>query len=299
MPIIRNEVPTDYVYRMDKNLRHIHLSEFGRLPPGAGRGDFVGLVSALREIGYNGSLGGNCMFVGASGHQNSPFTSSGGCTLRRIWRPSTEEVKANLATEPLTLGLAARLFYDYCMIRQAVRSDAVIAVPLILQAIGHIAFVLSGTTDGQETASILNDFFRQEDNRISYQNTLVLEEDGELVGVAIFYDGAKARELDAPLEHAAVKKSGHSNYCIPTEPEASEFYLDTLSVSPRCQGKRYGSLLIETGCDQARKLGHLRMALLVEVDNAAAKRLYERLGFRADYTKWITGQEYFHMVRSL
>ena len=52
----RNEVPTDYVYRMGKNLRHIHLSEFGRLPPGAGRGDFVGLISALREIGYEGYL---------------------------------------------------------------------------------------------------------------------------------------------------------------------------------------------------------------------------------------------------
>ncbi|HEY0790354.1 MAG TPA: sugar phosphate isomerase/epimerase [Chthoniobacterales bacterium] len=52
----RNEVPTDYVYRMGKNLRHVHLSEFGRLPPGAGRGDFVGLVSALREVGYDGYL---------------------------------------------------------------------------------------------------------------------------------------------------------------------------------------------------------------------------------------------------
>ena len=67
------------------------------------------------------------------------------------------------------------------MIRQAVRSDAVKAVPLILQAIGHIAFVLTGTTDGQETASILNDFFGQEDTRISYQNALVMEEEGELV----------------------------------------------------------------------------------------------------------------------
>src|SRR6516225_8177322 len=172
------------------------------------------------------------------------------------------------------------------MIRQAVWSDAPAAVPLILQAIGHIAFILSGTGDGQETASVLNDFFRQKDNRISYQNTLVLEEDGELVGVAIFYDGAEAN------------KSGHSDYCIPTEPEASEFYLDTLSVSPRCQGKGYGSLLIEAGCDEARKLGHLRMALLVEVDHAAAIRLYERVGFRTNGMKWIAGQEYFHMVRS-
>jgi GNAT superfamily N-acetyltransferase len=34
-----------------------------------------------------------------------------------------------------------------------------------------------------------------------------------------------------------------------------EFYLDTLSVSPRCQGKGYGHQLIEAWCDRARKLG--------------------------------------------
>ena len=203
------------------------------------------------------------------------------------------------ATEPFTLALPSRLFYDRRMIRQAVASDAVRAVPLILQAIGHIAFVLTGTTDSEEAASVLNDFFGQEDNRISYQNALVMEEQGEVVGVAIFYDGAKARELDAPLERAAAKKSGDSNYSIPTEPEASEFYLDALSVSPRCQGKGYGRKLIEAGYNRARKLGHHRIALLVEVDNAAAKPLYERVGFCTDYTKWIAGQEYFHVVRSL
>ena len=62
--------------------------------------------------------------------------------------------------------------------------------------------------------------------------------------MAIFYDGAKARELDVPLERAAAKKSGDSNYSIPTEPEASEIYLDTLSVSPASQGKGYGRRLI-------------------------------------------------------
>jgi ribosomal protein S18 acetylase RimI-like enzyme len=117
--------------------------------------------------------------------------------------------------------------------------------------------------------------------------------------VAIFYDGAKARELDAPLERAAANKSGDPDYRIPTEPEASEFYLDTLSVSPRCQGKGYGRKLIEEGCDRARKGGHLRVALLVELDNTAAKRLYERLGFRTDSTRQIAGQEYLHMVRNL
>ena len=110
------------------------------------------------------------------------------------------------------------------VIRHAVRGDAAKAVPLILQAIGSIAYVMTGATDAEEAASILTDFFEREQNRVSYENALVLEEDGELVGLVIFYDGAG----------------------VP-----------------------------------------------------GPKRLYERLGFRVDYTKWIAGQEYFHMVREL
>jgi protein FrlC len=52
----RNEVPTDYVYRMGKDLRYVHISDVDRLPPGQGRGDFVGLVQALNDIGYDGFL---------------------------------------------------------------------------------------------------------------------------------------------------------------------------------------------------------------------------------------------------
>jgi fructoselysine 3-epimerase len=52
----RNEVPTDYVYRMGKDLRYVHISDVDRLPPGQGRGDFIGLVQALEDIGYDGFL---------------------------------------------------------------------------------------------------------------------------------------------------------------------------------------------------------------------------------------------------
>jgi GNAT superfamily N-acetyltransferase len=117
-----------------------------------------------------------------------------------------------------------------------VPGDAPNAVPLILQAIGSIAFVLTGTTDPEEASSILSDFFGQEQHRVSYENALVLEEDGKLV---------------------------------------------------------------EAACDHARRLGHRRIALLVEADSPGPRRLYERLGFRVDYTKRIAGQEYFHMVRNL
>ena len=52
----RSEVSTDYVYQMGQNLHHLHLSDTDRLPPGAGRGDFVSLVAALKEIDFKGYL---------------------------------------------------------------------------------------------------------------------------------------------------------------------------------------------------------------------------------------------------
>lgn len=54
--LYRNEVPTDYARRMGKHLGYVHLAELDRLAPGQGRCDFVGLVAALKEVGYDGYL---------------------------------------------------------------------------------------------------------------------------------------------------------------------------------------------------------------------------------------------------
>jgi ribosomal protein S18 acetylase RimI-like enzyme len=206
------------------------------------------------------------------------------------------------------------------VIRPAVPSDASEAVPLILNAIGSIAFVLTGTTDRKEAEFILDQFFGQKGNRVSYENALVLEDSSversrndlpergrqgflersrEVVGVALVYDGSIARILDEPLEKAAIQKSGLSDYRIPTEAEPSEFYLDTVSIDPNCQGRGFGRDLIEASCEHARKLGHNRIGLLVDIGNSRAMRLYERLEFRVAGRKQIAGDEYFHMIRNL
>jgi protein FrlC len=52
----RNEAPTDYVSRMGDLLHYVHLSDVDRLPPGQGRGDFVGLIEALKDTDYDGFL---------------------------------------------------------------------------------------------------------------------------------------------------------------------------------------------------------------------------------------------------
>src|SRR3984893_18537109 len=190
--------------------------------------------------------------------------------------------------------------------RRSVPGDAPRAVPLILQAIGSIAFVLAGTYNREDADRILDEFFGGKDTLVSYQNTLVMEgEEGvvdgtrKVVGVELIYDGSIARALDEPLEKAAIQRLGLSDYCIPTEAEPSEFYLDTISVDPKCQGRGFGRDLIEASCEQALRLERDRIGLLVDIENSGAKRLYERLEFRTQGRKQIAGYEYFHMVRDL
>ena len=148
------------------------------------------------------------------------------------------------------------------MIRSAVPEDAPEAIPLIVEAIGSIALVLTGTQVLREAIPILKQFFREPANRVSYENALVLEDSEaiagpirKIVGVTVSYDGSVARKLDEPLEKAASLQSGLSDYQIPTEAEPDEFYLDTVSVDPGCQGRGFGRQLIEAVYERGRQLG--------------------------------------------
>lgn len=55
--IYRNEVSTDYVYRMGNDLSHVHLADAGRAAPSdAGVADYRALVRALKATGFDGYL---------------------------------------------------------------------------------------------------------------------------------------------------------------------------------------------------------------------------------------------------
>jgi protein FrlC len=54
--LYRNEVSSDYVYRMKDKLHHVHISDIDRLPPGQGSCNFDTVLKALKEIDYQGYL---------------------------------------------------------------------------------------------------------------------------------------------------------------------------------------------------------------------------------------------------
>lgn len=54
--LYRNEVPTDYVHRLGRDLTHIHLADVNREPPGSGVVDYRSLLDALKTEGFEGYL---------------------------------------------------------------------------------------------------------------------------------------------------------------------------------------------------------------------------------------------------
>lgn len=130
----------------------------------------------------------------------------------------------------------------------------------------------------------------------SYENTIVAEIDGRVVGAMCAYDGADYQRLKQPIVDTLGKDSG---FAALKETEAGEFYLDSVGVLPEYRGRGIASLLFEAQCQRAALLGHKVAGLIVDEDKPKAEALYKRLGFRHIGNRDFFGHRMKHMVRNL
>jgi ribosomal protein S18 acetylase RimI-like enzyme len=182
------------------------------------------------------------------------------------------------------------------MIRPAKPTDAEEVVPLIIQAMGKLANKLTNVKDGELIDQLFKYFFQQPGNQYSYENTLVFEEEGKVLGSINAYDGGKLLELRKPFLNYVAEHYHANDLHQGTETENGEFYLDSISVHPSAQGKGIGKQLIRAGIDWAKKLGHHTVGLLVEQNNENALKLYQKMGFVIQNEKQFMDGLYHHMV---
>ena len=130
----------------------------------------------------------------------------------------------------------------------------------------------------------------------SYENTVVAEIDGRIIGAMCAYDGADYQKLKQPIVDTLGNDSGFADLM---ETEAGEFYLDSVGVMPEYRGRGIASLLFEAQCKRAASLGHKVAGLIVDKDKPKAEALYTRLGFKYIDDKDFFGHTMRHMVRQL
>ena len=178
---------------------------------------------------------------------------------------------------------------DSIQIRPAQPADAEIAAALLYSAYTHthITFPLR-----EEHASgfieRLQQFFRQDGNRFSYQNIQVAERNSEVVGLVLSFGGR-----DEPRLNTA------TGIGLEQEAQDDEWYVDALAVFSNWGRKGIGKALLYSAEQQARQHHYPKMALNVAEGNQEAFDLYTYLGYVVTKQTLLYQRPHLRMVKTL
>ena len=185
------------------------------------------------------------------------------------------------------------------MLRPAKKEDAPFISRLLYDALHDIAHQLTGQDHEIDALNVLEKFFVQEEGRLSYQQIIVKEVDGVVGGAVVSYGGSDANLLDQPIVDYLRQLKNDSSIVLDKEADEDEYYIDTLSVSPKYGRRGIGTELMLAVESEARKRQFSKIALAVIKDNIGAYSLYQRSGFKVDKEIPINGHLYYHMVKML
>ena len=181
-------------------------------------------------------------------------------------------------------------------LRKANKEDAAQIAELFMLAWPVEEILESNGISYDELHDSITSAAASEETIYSYENTIVAEIEGKVVGAMCAYDGADYQKFKQPRVDALGPDCGFAQL---RETEEGEFYLDSVGVVPEYRGRGIASRLFEAQCERAVSLGHKVAGLIVDEDKPQAEALYIRLGFRYIGDKDFFGHKMKHMVRNL
>lgn len=165
------------------------------------------------------------------------------------------------------------------IIRKAVHSDSKYIAPLLLLAMEDIIYKYMGKEDHDSALELVSYFTAKNDNQYSYKNCFVAESDKEIIGAVNIYNGAKLKKFRAPIIEY-VRNNFNPDFDLEDETEGGEYYIDSLGINPKYQGKGIGSQILQFLIEKYVHENKNVLGLLVEEGNPNAKKLYLKLGFK-------------------
>lgn len=177
-------------------------------------------------------------------------------------------------------------------LRPARATDVAAATPLIFSAgPGAFNFVFSHRTR-MDAQGFIAHAFQSDRGEFSWRYHRIAELDGEVVGTAVGYTGAMAKNFLWPaaahifhcygvVGAARVIRRGLQIEKIIVPPtRADMFYIGNVAVSPALRGRGIGQQIMEHMHAEGRRQGATLCALDVSAANPRAEALYTRMGYR-------------------
>ena len=180
------------------------------------------------------------------------------------------------------------------IIRKAIAADTLYIVSCILLAMEEIVYRFIGEADQEKAMSFLMSLVAEPGNQYSYGNCFVAEENNQILGAALVYNGAQLQELRAPVIQT-IKSMFDKSFLFEEETQAGEYYIDCIGVNPVAQGKGIGTKLLQFLIEEFVEKRNETLGLLVDRDNPNAKKLYLKLGFKIIGEKAFAGKQMEHL----
>jgi ribosomal protein S18 acetylase RimI-like enzyme len=190
-------------------------------------------------------------------------------------------------------------------IRPAQKIDAKYIAPLIYSAIEDLAEHFTGAHSINQAIERLTVLIAQEDNRFSYQYALVIEADGNIIGIGSAYPENIIDDLTYKTIELSKELSWHIDKKLEDrllkdkEAPKGTYYIDHLAIDEDYRGNGYATLLIEAMEKRSKDWGHKVVSLLVDLNNPKARALYERLGYRFLSDVQANGHQYAALIKNL
>ena len=176
-------------------------------------------------------------------------------------------------------------------LRPAVAADAPASAGLILSSMGRFGEVLLGFGDRDKALGVLERWFPHGGHRFSSRFATLAEMDGELAGLLLGFSGGDLWRLElglAPVLRLAYSSGEllrfvRANLALLRlkEAERGDWLVAHVASEPRFRHRGVARRLMAEAETLARRAGCERCALLVELDNEPARRLYTSLGYQA------------------
>lgn len=160
------------------------------------------------------------------------------------------------------------------IIRRARRDDVPDIAALFRLSSGGVADYIWRTLaePGEAPLDVGIRRYAREGVDFSYENCLVAEESGAVVGMA---NGFALKASDEPVTEDDPVLRPYAELEAP-----DSFYISGIAVLPPYRGQGLGSRMMLAMRERARAAGLARLSLIAFAANAASIRLYEGLGYR-------------------